>query len=212
MRSLAAALLLVAEISCATAPSSPEGPRVAATGDNVDHYGRPTDAGARECYDRCMLRTDLVDSAFGGDSYKTDERQQSACWDRCAPRARAEICDPGEALSCSCLDPSDFNAKPLLGTRTCMGDGTKYGSCDCTQAAAGDAVQPAAEPGPLVDPLAADKPNTDPCKAAIKTHCVAACEASPAAERGPCEVKCMREPAESFDGKLKECTPDLADY
>lgn len=205
MRAATSALAVLVLASCATAPP-PEGPRVAATGNNVDHYGRPTDPTARACFDRCMVQTDLVDTAFGP-SYKTDERQKSACWDRCAPRAKPVICDPGEASSCSCPDPSDFDAEPLPGTRTCVEDGTRFGDCDCTADPA--PTTPATEPPTLADPT---EPNTDPCKAAIKEHCVGACASAPAADRGPCEVQCMREPVESYDGKLKECTPDLADY
>ena len=197
-------LIALSIAACATTPSPYETPRVAATGDNVDHYGRPTDPAARACYDRCMRRTDVVDTVLGGASYKTDERQQSACWDQCAARVEPQICDPGDVQSCSCPDPSSFDAPPLPGTRACVGGGTRFGGCDCTPKAT-----PSETPAdPAAPPAAAGGP--DPCKAAIKQHCVAVCADSPPADRGPCEVGCMREPAESFDGKLKECTPDLA--
>lgn len=220
-RCLAIVVLCAAAVACATTSSSSyETPRVAATGDNVDHYGRPTDPQARECYDRCMRQTDVTDAVFGTSSFKTDERQQSACWDHCAPRVKPKVCAEGEVQSCSCPNPGDFSAKPLPGVRVCLPDRTRFGGCDCTPKSTpaeekGDAPEEKGDEGAsaAVSPFGAEATTDEAaCKSAIKSYCVELCADSTVAERGPCEIKCMKEPIESYDGKLKECTPELSGY
>lgn len=69
-------------------------------------------------------------------------------------------------------------------------------------------AQPPAEPPPSALPADAEPG----CRAAIKSYCVAVCQAKPAAEHGPCEVQCMQRPISDYDGTLKECTPSLLGY
>lgn len=207
---------LASVLACALPTGQTEGPRVAANGDNVDHYGRPTDAAARACFDKCMRQVDTLDVLAGGsETYKTDERQKQACWDECAPRVKEKTCDAGESKPCTCPNPDDFGAPPLQGARVCD-DGFGFSSCDCTP-------QPEPAPAPVVttpaeirtsptpttsDPFAAEKG----CKDAIKTQCVAVCNPKNPEARGPCEVECLRRPMSDFDGTLKECTPDIGGY
>jgi hypothetical protein len=177
--------------------------RVPATGDNVDHYGRPTDPAARACYDKCVRNKDTVDLLLGPDN-ESEQRTSQRCYDKCAAPKPHEVCTNGASKDCTCPNPDDFALPPIEGTRTCLSDGTAWTSCDCT-------APPTPEPEPEPEPEPAADPDAV-CKTAIKAHCVESCADKTVTDRGPCEVDCMQRPLSMFNGRLKECTPGIADY